>query len=285
MDTFSQHNLKSPATEPEHAVRKAEFDAATGNLTGLHTMDKSNLVTAINEVYTMAGAGVGNDSESGKTAVAYALGQPSSSSDTFTQLADRIQNDKNDLVSFLTSRTVPADSGESLSLLLSKLYSLPDVDHHPYKYRFLTLADFPGRNSSDPNLAEGRYHYGSTIYFPGWTPLLCFVDGDYWASTSDSNYQIRGGFWLSWNASVFGSVEHVATSNSAGTNTYKTYSEIHNDGNITSNEGVWLSGSSTYILYQKNSFSANSITITRLTRSSNYTLTPRFCLSAWRKPY
>ena len=245
-----------------------------------------NLVTAINEVYQGAGSGSGSsDSESGKTAVAYALGLPSSSSDSFTQLADRIQNDKTNLATFLISRNVSGDAGDSLSNLLTKLYSIPEHDNHTYKYRFLTLSDFPIRNSSDINVSEGRYHYGSSIYFPGWMPLLCFVDGSYWTSTSDSNYQIRGGFWLSWNASVFGSAEHVATSNSAGTNTYKTYSEIHNDGNLTSNEGVWLAGSSSYIMYQKSSFSANSITITRLTRSNNYTLTPRFCLSAWRKSY
>jgi hypothetical protein len=284
MDTFSQQNLKSPATEPEHAVRKAEFDAAVGDLSELQTESASNLVTAINDVYHRAGNGSG-DSESGKTAVAYALGLPSSSSDTFTQLADRIQNDKTNLATFLNSRHVTGDAGDSLSNLLTKLYSIPEHDDHPYKYRLLTLNDFPIRNSSDTNIAEGRYQYGSSIYFPGWTPLLCFVDGSYWTSTSDSNYQIRGGFWLSWNASVFGTAEHVATSTSSGNNTYKTYSEIHNDGNLTSNEGVWLSGSSSYIMYQQSSFSANSITITRMTRSNNYTLTPRFCLSAWRKPY
>jgi hypothetical protein len=285
MDTFSQHNLKSPATEPEHAVRKAEFDTRTGDLTELHTMDKSNLVTAINEVHALAENGNGNDAESGKTAVAYALGLPSSSSDSFTQLADRIQNDKTHLAAFLNSRNLSGDAGDSLSNLLTKLYSIPEHDPHPYKYRLLTLSDFPIRNSSDPNVAEGRYQSGSSVYFPGWTPLLCFVDGHYWTSTSDSNYQIRGGFWLSWNAAVFGYAEHVATSNSAGTNTFKTYSEIHNDGNITSNEGVWLAGSSTYIMHQNSSFSAHSIMINRSTRSNNYTLTPQFCLSAWRKPY
>jgi hypothetical protein len=117
------------------------------------------------------------------------------------------------------------------------------------------------------------------------TPLFCFVDGNYWTSTSDSNYQIRGGFWMMWNASVFGVAEHVATSNSSGTNTYKIFNEIHHDGNITSSEGAWLAGSSTYIMFLNSSFAANSITINRLTRSSNYTLTPRFCLSAWRKAY
>jgi hypothetical protein len=217
--------------------------------------------------------------------VAYALGLPSSSSDSFTQLADRIQNDKSNLAAYLNSRNVSGDAGDSLSNLLTKLYSIPEHDTHTYKYRLLKLSDFPVRSSSDPNVAEGRYQYGSSIYFPGWTPLFCFVDGNYWTSTSDSNYQIRGGFWMAWNATVFGTVEHVATSNSAGTNTYKTFNEIHNDGNITSNEGAWLAGSSTYIMYQNSSFAANSITITRLTRSSNYTLTPRFCLSAWRKPY
>jgi hypothetical protein len=287
MDTFSQQNLKSPATSSEHAVRKAEFDAVVGDLSALHTESGSNLVTAINEVYDRTGSGNNgsDDSASGKTAVAYALGLPSSSSDSFTQLADRIQNDKMNLATFLTSRHVAASAGDSLSNLLTQLYSIPEHDSHPYKYRLLTLADFPIRNTSDLNVAEGRYQYNSSIYFPDWTPLFCFVDGHYWASTSDSNYQIRGGFWMSWNGSVFGSVEHVATSTSSGNNTFKTFSEIHNDGNITSNEGAWMSGSATYIMYQKSSFSTHSITINRQTRSNNYTLTPRFCLSAWRKSY
>jgi hypothetical protein len=283
MQNFSQHNLKSPASVPEHAVRKAEFDSITGNLTELHTKDKSNLVTAINEVHTLVGGG--HDAESGKTAVAYALGLPSSSSDSFTQLADRIQNDKTHLAAFLDSRNISGNAGDSLSNLLTKLYSIPEHDAHSYKYRLLTLADFPIRNLSDSKIAEGRYQYGSSLYFPGWTPLLCFVDGSYWTSLYDNNYEIRGGFWLSWNASVFGYVEHVATSDSSGTNTYKTYNEIHHDGNLTSNEGEWLADSSSYIMYQNSTFSDNAITITRMTHSNNYTLTPRFCLSAWRKPY
>jgi len=282
MDTFSQQNLKSPATEPEHAVRKAEFDETVGDLSELQTQNHSNLIMAINELYSSSAS---DHSMDGKTAVAYALGLPSSSSDSFTQLADRIQNDKTNLAAFLLSRNVSADSGESFSMLLTKLYSMPAQNNYPYKYRLLTLADFPNRNSSDPNIAEGRYLYSSSIYFPGWTPLFCFADGNYWASTSDTNYSIRGGFWLSWNPSVFGSVDHVATSSSSGSNTYKMFSEIHNDGNITSNEGTWAAGSSTYIMHQTGSFSANSIAITRMTRSSNYSLTPQFCLSAWRKTY
>jgi hypothetical protein len=98
MDKFSQLNLKSPATKPEHAVRKAEFDQVIGDL------------------------------ESGKTAVVYALGLPSSSSDSFTQLADRIQKDKTKLATFLLSQNIDADPSESMSLLLSKLYLIPGCD-------------------------------------------------------------------------------------------------------------------------------------------------------------
>jgi hypothetical protein len=49
MDIYSQHHLKVAATEPEHLVRKAEFDATVGDLTQLKTRNKSNLVAAINE--------------------------------------------------------------------------------------------------------------------------------------------------------------------------------------------------------------------------------------------
>ena len=173
MKNFSQQNLKRPAAESEHAVRKAEFDAAVGDLRELQTESKMNLVTAINEVYQGAGSCRGSsDSESGKTAVAYALGLPSSSSDSFTQLADRIQNDKTNLATFLTSRHVAGDAGDSLSNLLTKLYSIPERDNHAYQYRLLTLNDFPIRNSSNPKIAEGRYWYHSSIYC---NCLFCFI--------------------------------------------------------------------------------------------------------------
>jgi hypothetical protein len=50
MDTFSQHHIKSPATEPEHALRKSEFDQTVGRLADLTTRANSNLVSAINEL-------------------------------------------------------------------------------------------------------------------------------------------------------------------------------------------------------------------------------------------
>lgn len=50
MDQYSQHNLKKAATEPEHIVRKVEFDATTGNTSDLLTWNKSSLVESVNEV-------------------------------------------------------------------------------------------------------------------------------------------------------------------------------------------------------------------------------------------
>jgi hypothetical protein len=50
MDIYSQHHLRVAATEPEHLLRKAELDQAAGNLALLKTQDKSNLVSAINEL-------------------------------------------------------------------------------------------------------------------------------------------------------------------------------------------------------------------------------------------
>ncbi|MDR2706547.1 MAG: hypothetical protein LBC02_12270 [Planctomycetaceae bacterium] len=49
MDIYSQPRLKVAATEPEHSVRKAEFDQTIGGLNRLKSCNKSNLVDAINE--------------------------------------------------------------------------------------------------------------------------------------------------------------------------------------------------------------------------------------------
>jgi hypothetical protein len=49
MDIYSQPHLKAAATEPEHSVRKAEFDTTIGSLNRLKSYNKSNLVEAINE--------------------------------------------------------------------------------------------------------------------------------------------------------------------------------------------------------------------------------------------
>jgi hypothetical protein len=50
MDIYSQHRLKSAAAEPEHSIRKAEFDQTIGELDRLKSYNKSNLVGAINEL-------------------------------------------------------------------------------------------------------------------------------------------------------------------------------------------------------------------------------------------
>jgi hypothetical protein len=53
MDKFSQQKLKCPATIDEHAIRKAEFDKTLGELLEICTQNKSNLVAAINEIYSI----------------------------------------------------------------------------------------------------------------------------------------------------------------------------------------------------------------------------------------
>ncbi len=54
MDIYSQQHLKIAATEPEHIVRKAEFDSTVGNVFGLTTWNRSSLVSSMNEIHDRA---------------------------------------------------------------------------------------------------------------------------------------------------------------------------------------------------------------------------------------
>lgn len=82
MEQFSQQFLKAAATQPEHVVRKAEFDNKLGELSGLQTQNKTNIVSAINELFL--------DADSGKNAIAAAIGSPANAAMSFAELASNI---------------------------------------------------------------------------------------------------------------------------------------------------------------------------------------------------
>jgi hypothetical protein len=121
MYIFSQRKFKSPATDSEHSIRKAEFDMVVGDLSELDTHNKSNLVMAINELY---------DAVNGKSAVASVLGLQLPESYSLMQIAALIQNDKNNLALYLLLRDIEVDQSESFTSLINKLYTIPDNRNH-----------------------------------------------------------------------------------------------------------------------------------------------------------
>ncbi|EPE61270.1 carbohydrate-binding CenC domain protein [Exiguobacterium sp. S17] len=94
----------------------AELDAMSaqiGILSGLNTTNKTNLVNAVNELFTFA-----ND---GKTKWSSVIGSPLLSSDTFTQMQSKTQTIKNTLATNLTAKGQSSVGTETLTALADKV--------------------------------------------------------------------------------------------------------------------------------------------------------------------
>jgi len=131
MDQYSQPHLKVAATEPEHVVRKSEFDAAIGSLTGgtcasghltdLATVDKSSLAAAINEVYW--------DQMDSKEILAQTIGGVEYS--TFAKLIQATSHAKTTLARHLTAMGVPGIADEPLQSLIDRIPAIPNGSTGP----------------------------------------------------------------------------------------------------------------------------------------------------------
>ncbi|KAI3350155.1 hypothetical protein [Clostridium botulinum] len=87
----------------------------------LATNEKTNLITAINEVFTNA--------NNGKTAIANVVGSPLTANNTFQQAANTIQSHKNTLATNLKNKGISADSTETLANLVGKVGNIQSIKY------------------------------------------------------------------------------------------------------------------------------------------------------------
>lgn len=87
-----------------------------GALSGLQTTAKTDLVSAINELFQSA--------SNGKTSIATAIGAPTASSDTFSKMASDIQAVKDNLVTYLTGKGQTAAGMDPLDQLVNQVLTL-----------------------------------------------------------------------------------------------------------------------------------------------------------------
>ncbi|KEI96552.1 hypothetical protein N496_15290 [Clostridium botulinum A2B3 87] len=94
----------------------ADITTKQGNLINLKTSNKTNLVSAVNELFQNA--------NNGKNLISSVVGNPLLATDTFQQQSNKIQNLKNTFASNLTSKQQPSNSNESLNNLINKVANI-----------------------------------------------------------------------------------------------------------------------------------------------------------------
>lgn len=87
-----------------------------GDKSALETMNKTNLVGAINELFTNA--------NNGKSLIANVVGNPLLATDTFQQQSNKIQTLKNTFASNLIAKEQSANGTESLNNLINKVANI-----------------------------------------------------------------------------------------------------------------------------------------------------------------
>ena len=85
----------------------------SGDITKLNSNNKSSLVAAINELFQSA--------NNGKQLIANAIGEPLSSSDTFSAMSDKINTIKSDLKQVLTDEGVSVSNEDNMDSLITIL--------------------------------------------------------------------------------------------------------------------------------------------------------------------
>lgn len=134
-------------------ITKQQDDITTkqGDLINLKTTNKTNLVNAVNELFTNA--------NSGKSSIANVVGNPLLASDTFQQQSNKIQNLKNTFASNLTSKQQPSNGNESLNNLINKVANINTGK------RFITGKIYTSE-FRDRNYNESYTKYTRTINIP-----------------------------------------------------------------------------------------------------------------------
>ncbi|MCC5416499.1 hypothetical protein [Clostridium botulinum] len=111
-------NLITKNTESIKEINTQLDDITTkqGDLINLKTSNKTNLVSAVNELFQNA--------NNGKNLISSVVGNPLLASDTFQQQSNKIQNLKNTFASNLTSKQQPSNGNESLNNLINKVANI-----------------------------------------------------------------------------------------------------------------------------------------------------------------
>jgi hypothetical protein len=198
MEQYSQQHLKVAATEPEHVVRKAEFDAVieslggTGGetLTDLATVDQSSLVAAINEIFW--------DQMDSKDLLAQTIGGVEYS--TFAKMIQAAGHAKTTLAQHLTSMGVLGIADEPLQSLIDRIPAIPNGYTGPGQellFREKLLAwcpfkPFPGIFTKTGIQPEGLYPSGGgnatgTIVNAQWNPSVGVKFQESWTRNNTAN--------------------------------------------------------------------------------------------------
>ncbi|BAQ14669.1 putative phage tail fiber protein [Clostridium botulinum] len=102
--------------EQSTTSRLVDITTKQGDLINLKTSNKTNLVSAVNELFQNA--------NNGKNLISSVVGNPLLASDTFQQQSNKIQNLKNTFASNLTSKQQPSNGNESLNNLINKVANI-----------------------------------------------------------------------------------------------------------------------------------------------------------------
>jgi|GEM_PF-1905833 len=110
-------NVKTAGgSDVEAQLAQMATKAEVGTLSNLNTTEKTNLVGAINELFTNA--------NNGKTLISNVVGSPLLATDTFQQQSDKIQALKNTMATNLTNKQQESLGTEPLGDLINKITNI-----------------------------------------------------------------------------------------------------------------------------------------------------------------
>jgi hypothetical protein len=130
------------------------LDAGDINCTDPTTAASGTMQDALTNLFTLA--------NSGKTAIAAAIGSPASGSDTFTTLAGHIDTDRATMATNLTAKGVTAASSETLAALAAKIADIEAgggvgyVFSHPALVKEVTFDAMPTGSPTTLTFAGGK---------------------------------------------------------------------------------------------------------------------------------
>ncbi|WP_409068838.1 hypothetical protein ACFLKC_13970 [Clostridium caseinilyticum] len=120
---INNENIKTKVSSEElnefkddTASQLADITTQQGDLQNLKTKDKTNLVSAVNELFQSA--------NNGKSSIANVVGNPLLATDTFQQQSTKIQSLKNTFANNLTAKEQPSSGTESLKSLVDKIANI-----------------------------------------------------------------------------------------------------------------------------------------------------------------
>ncbi|WP_243428931.1 phage tail protein [Clostridium botulinum] len=114
-DIANNKASKAELEELKKTVSNIDLSATKVNLTAINGMSAKNVQTGMQELFTFA--------SNGKSAIAGKVGNVTGSN-THTEIADRLQTDKNTAASNLNNKGVSSNGNEALASLVSKIANI-----------------------------------------------------------------------------------------------------------------------------------------------------------------